>query len=95
MVEISVVSQANCMWRTWLNPCSVRYVVGKHDPRAAPATGAETSLDVDRILLDRGLACCHGHLRGLQRPDRNVEVQEVPEVDIGPRRPQVVGVSEL
>ncbi len=64
-----------------------RVTLGKFDPLVAPASGAENSsnfivaLDVDKMLLNTGLAFGHICLKGLHYSGKNIKVQEVPEAD--------------
>lgn len=65
-----------------------RVRMGIFDPHVAPARGVENSLcfvvalDIDKMLLNTGLAFAHIRLKGLHYPSGNNKVQEVPEADL-------------
>ncbi len=79
-----------------------RVTLGIFDPHIAPARGAENSprfvvaLDVDKMLLNNGLAFGHICLKGLHHPSRNIKVQEVSEADlhISLNHSKVIGVNK-
>ena len=72
-----------------------RIPLGIFDPHAAPARGFVVTLDVDKMLLNSGLAFDHIHLKGLHNPTGNIKIKEVPEADlhVDLDHPQVVSVN--